>query len=98
MVDGYCRWSCCWLRSWGAPGGVGRALGTAGALSAARVVDYGPTGQVGSPITQVKVRFSRPMGFFEEGEEGASSDLLHITPKVAGRLYWMAPDLLVLRL
>jgi len=79
----------------GAPDSVGRALGAAGARAAARVVDYGPTGQVGSTLTQVKVRFSRPMGFFEEGEEGASSGLLHITPKVAGRLYWMAPDLLV---
>ena len=79
----------------GAPDSAGRAWGAAGARSTAHVVDYGPTGQVGSTITQIKVRFSRPMGFFEEGEEGASSGLLHITPKVAGRLYWMAPDLLV---
>lgn len=79
----------------GAPDSAGPALGAAGTRSTAHVVDYGPTGQVGSTITQVKVRFSRPMGFFEEGQEGVSSSLLHITPAVAGHLYWMAPDLLV---
>jgi len=45
----------------GTPDSVGRALGAAGARSAAHVIDYGPTGQVGSTITQVKVRFSNPV-------------------------------------
>jgi hypothetical protein len=72
--------------------GSGQVLGR---RAPPRLVDYGPTGRVAQPLTQLKVRFSRPMGFFEDGRDLMASDLLAISPKVEGRLYWMAPDLLV---
>jgi uncharacterized protein YfaS (alpha-2-macroglobulin family) len=76
--------------------GVGHGSGQVlGRPAPPRIVDYGPTGRVAQSLTQLKVRFSRPMGFFEDGRDLMSSDLLAISPKVEGRLYWMAPDLLV---
>jgi uncharacterized protein YfaS (alpha-2-macroglobulin family) len=76
--------------------GMGHGTGQSfGKQPAPRIVDYGPTGRVARPLTQLKLRFSRAMGFFEDGRDLLSPELLALSPKVEGRLYWMAPDLLV---
>lgn len=77
-----------------APYAIGQGLGAAPVPPTVQVVDYGPTGQVAGELTHIKVRFSRPMGFFEQSEAQTPTTLLRITPAIAGRLYWMAPDLL----
>jgi alpha-2-macroglobulin len=77
------------------PCATSRELRAASVPQPVQVIHYEPTGEAGSAVRQIKVRFSRPMGYFEQGQVQAPRRLLNIAPSIEGRLFWQATDLLV---